>query len=74
MKTTTGKFKKGDKVICLKTSQCHGYIKGLIYIVKDVGFFIGTETDSNGNTTNGYLPEFFELAGPRYKRNLPSWW
>lgn len=60
------KFKLGDKIICKE--DCHSFYgnqftKGKIYTVRECDpYYVYLELDDLGSTTNGWAPQYFELA------------
>lgn len=65
------KPKTGDKVICLKTSQSGGFLKGASYIVESidiietlgqVAVMVIVKSDSNGRSGNGFNLKWFRPA------------
>jgi hypothetical protein len=55
------KFKVGDRVRALNTSECGAYTKGNLYVVKALGGSLKTEIDDLGSTSNGWGYQNFEL-------------
>jgi hypothetical protein len=56
-------FKPGDLVVCLLESKRKSFLKGNIYVVKEIDRgWLYVEIDSNGKTTNGFPLVNFRLA------------
>lgn len=57
------RFKIGDKVKALHTSQCGGFTFGNTYTVRTVYCDrLGVEVDDKGHTNNGWTRQHFELV------------